>query len=485
MNSNASQIDSLSKSKQELLYFSEFLNSSINSRVNYEDTASTIFVEDWNDLTNWSASNGVQVLNNKLHSTGIGGSSSGINYPFPLLSNEKARIVFKIDFPDSVQTSGGLIIGVSKDNIGSIPATSASKVCGLYFNKTGVQQVVPGLMSELTTPNTTPYRNCSFNISIIIDELYISVVGTHTTDTSIEVSMRMLRAGFDINNIFIFNSDSRNMNGASVGKLGARKSLSTIHPKQNIEDSARTIHHTGDGTNNFKIYLPKNYDSRKTYPCIIAFHGSGTNETSWSTNGNMLNVQQQLVAQGFIFLSCSYSLSFTTWGNSLSTRAYYKAYKYLIKNYSISSVGIYANSMGGIESLNALVNEQIPCSCWVGTAPAINLKNNYDGAYKSIITDSYGIALNGTNYLTKTIGRDPMLVSPEKFRGLPMLFISATDDAVISSTENTDLFCNKNSSFLLECKKINVPAGGHSFNNTPYLDEISRFFKKYMLNILN
>jgi hypothetical protein len=199
-----------------------------------------------------------------------------------------------------------------------------------------------------------------------------------------------------------------------------------------------------------------------------------------SIDTNMSLVQKALVNAGFIVLSCSLNSNKMTWGHSSSTNAYFQSYTFLKNNYSISSVCIYANSMGGIESLNALSENLIPCNAWVGTSPTYDLSNNYQNAlFTSAINSVYGIASDGSNYTAKTSGRDPNLMKPSAFRSIPMMILSATDDTTVDPNKNGFALSTAVQNSAIEMQKITGITGGHSFDVTPYTSQITNFFSKY------
>jgi len=189
-------------------------------------------------------------------------------------------------------------------------------------------------------------------------------------------------------------------------------------------------------------------------------------------------MQKALINAGYIVLSCNFNANGSTWGNTSSTLAYYQAYLYLKRNYSISSICIYANSMGGIESLNALNENNIPCNAWVGTSPTFNLANNHNNAmFTSIIESAY--SCTGTTYPTLTAGRDPALMNAMAFRCVPMMILAALDDATVSKPANGDALAVAVQPYSYELVKIDVPSGGHSFAISPYTAQMVAFFNKY------
>jgi hypothetical protein len=456
-----------------------------NSKAKYDDTASTIFTEGWNNLTAWTlyGTPGMQVSGNKLYSVGTGGGNSGATHSYALGVNENLRAVFNITLSSS-SSDGGLIVGVSNDVAGAVPQLGGSKSFGLYFREGGAVSIMNnGTLSA--TPEGLNYSSGDYVVTVTVDQTYISVVAAKL-DGTLELSGRRLRAGFSVNNLYIFNSDSRALTGQCVNSVSARKGLQTISPRNYGEGNAKTVQWTGDGTQSFRIYLPKTYDSRIPSPLAICFHGNGSSEINWSMgfgDTNYGKLQKELTDAGYIVLACSLDSNKYTWGNTASTNAYYQAYKYTRDNYAIGSVVIFANSMGGIESLNALSENKIPCVAWAGTAPTFNLKNCYDNAtFTSLIKSAYGIASDGSDYVTKTAGRDPSLMSALTFRGIPMWMAGASDDTAVSKSENMDKLFAKVSSTALEIVKVDVPSGngGHGFDIAPYTSAIVKFFNKYV-----
>ncbi|MGE7305785.1 hypothetical protein ACQKJG_18350 [Priestia megaterium] len=449
------------------------------SKAKYDDTANTIFTEGWNNLNNWTLAGtpGLQISANKVYSTGTGGPSSGANKAFAINDNENLRAVFKVTIPSGA-ISGGIIIGVSQDAAGAVPTGGAGKSFGIYFRDPSVPVQVMDNGTVTTAAENVPASPGDYTVTVTVDQKFISVVATKV-DGSIEIGARRLRAGFAVNNLYILNSDTRALTGASIGVMSARKGLQTINPR-NYGEGFKTVQWTGDGTQSFRFYLPSDYDSRVPSPVVICFHGNGSDEIGWSTNGNMAAMQRALVNAGFIVVTCTLNASKTTWGNAASTNAYYEAYKYLKNNYAIGPVAFYANSMGGVESLNALAENKIPCVAWVATVPTFNLKNCYDTAmFTSVIKAAYGISADGSDYNQKTAGRDPALMSPSAFRLVPMMILAPSDDAAVSTVENADALQRKVQGYALELVRVPVASGGHSFSINSYTQQMVDFFKKY------
>jgi hypothetical protein len=447
------------------------------SRTGYEDTASSIFTEAWASASaNWvQGANPCQVSGGVLYAGATQGGGSGQNKSVALAGSENLRAVFTVNLVTG-GSSGGLAIGVSSAAAGVAPGAGGADAFGLYFRSFNAipQQVSAGSFTELTGQNA--FAAGTYIVTVTVDQTYISVAAARTDGTG-EIYTRRLRAGFNVNNLYVFNSDTRQLTGHGVGVCSSRKGLQTITPRTFGEGVTKTVSWSGDGTNSWMVFLPAGYDSRRPLPVVMCFHGSGTDETAWISNGNYSALQRACVNAGYIVVSCSLNASKTTWGNAASTNAYYAAYKYLRDNYAIGPVAIFANSMGGIESLNALAANKIPgVVAWVGTAATTNLLDNYNNTtFTSSITASYGIS---GDYEVKTLGKDPQLLPEYSFRQIPMLFITPTDDAAISSPNNALTFIPK---MQAVCPLVTstLTTGGHSFAIGPFLSQITSFFDAY------
>lgn len=455
--------------------------SAAKSKAGYDDTASTIFTETFANLTNWvtPVTPGVQVSSNKLYSTGSGGVASGANKSLALGATECLRAVFKVNFP-SGGTSGALAIGISGAAAGAAPADAYADAYAIILPVSGTVQRV-NKDTPVNTVEAAAMVYGDWKVTVIIDATYISLSAVSGTT---EACTRLLRSTFgNINNLYIFNSDSRALTGASITLCSYRRGLQTVYPRTNGEAAGKSIQWTGSGTSNWRIYLPSTYDSRIPCNVVICFHGAGTDEKDWSVVGNMKEMQQALVNAGYIVLTACVTSQKNTWGNSMGTGVYNTAYQYLKNNYAISYVAFYAVSMGGIESFNLLAENTVPCIAWVGTSSTGSLLDIYTGSYNShyftdLIKEAYGIASDGSDYATKTSGRDPALLSPYKLRCLPMLSIAATDDTFVRKTSNIDVILANVANTALEVTNIST-TGNHSFSITPYVAQMLAFFAKY------
>jgi pimeloyl-ACP methyl ester carboxylesterase len=446
----------------------------------YADTRAGEFIESWTNFTSWSSGTALQISGGKVYSVGQGGNS-GINHAFALTSSETLRFVVNLNLVANL-SSGGVIIGVSSDTAGGAFTNAATKVKGIYFQAAQISAYDMGAITVLTTG--TASLSGLFTITVIVDLVNISVVAVSSDGTK-EYRCKFPRSVFSVNNIAIFNSDSRQLTGHNIGMVAAVKGVTTISPRTGIEDQTRISHWTTVTANSqtcgIKVECPSSYDPRIAYPLAICFHGNGSDENHFFDNANGKVVADALLAAGYIVLTAAYTPNSSTWGAQPGLDVYYQAYKFARDNYSIGPVVLYANSMGGIESLLTLAEKRIPgVVAWVGTSPTCNLAACYTegaGQFTGVINTAYSIS--GGNYATQTVGHDPMLKSGDAFRGVPMLFLAATDDTAVLKSSNTDLFSALVTPFAQTVTVVST-TGGHSFSFSPYTSQIVAFFNTYI-----
>lgn len=463
--------------------------AALNRQVATQGAATATFIdsmaaaidEQWANLGNWVLATGtnLQVSGGKLYANGAGGNSAA-NRSLALASGDTARLVAKVNTVGTLNRSGGIIVGVNKDAAGAAPSAGGSNSFGIYLrsNNATAQQMDSGAATDLTG-QPAMLTDKSYVVTVSVDATYISVVAVETS-AGTELRCRKTRAAFgSVNNFFVFNSDANTLTGFSIDRLGARKAVASVGSA--VEAFGERVHWSGDGTNDFKLHLPTSYDSRKPLKLVMCFHGNGSDENHWATNANGKTVKDALVAAGYAVLGCTYAANKSTWGAQVSLDAYVAAFNRAASLYPVGSVCFYANSMGGIESLLSLAERRIPGVCaWVGTSPTTNLADNYTSSgavangFPALIDTAYGI--NGGNpYATATAGHDPMLLPVSAFRGIPMLFLAATDDTVVAKASNTDVFVAKLGSANATTVQAGI-TGGHSFSFSAYTSQIVAFF---------
>lgn len=442
------------------------------SLINYQDAFS--YTEAWTDLSAWAVTTpvGVQVNDNKLYSIGANSGKNGINYALSLGASEHFRAVFKLNSKAGTSGSGGVIFGINTQSAGAVPASGGGSTYGMYLRNGGrPQSVENGVFSDLDAESANYSKLLNYTVTMVIDSTYISIIAVDDSNVD-EIKARFLRSAVSINNLHIFNSDADALTGLSVEPVELAKAVKSFGALEFI--GSRTW--SGDASNNFKLYLPTGYDSRKPLKLCIGFHGNGSDENHWTTNSNGLVVREAVVNAGYAFLGCTYAANKSTWGAQESLNAYFAAYNWVKSQYPISCVVFYGNSMGGIESLLSIAEQRIPnVLAWVGTNPACSLASNYaNTTFTNIINNAYNID-GGNPYATATAGHDPLLIVKKEYYGSPLLFIAADDDTVVPPSENTDLMIDYISSYS-ETTKIAIPSGGHSVDFSAYTAAIVDFY---------
>lgn len=432
---------------------------------------STLFTENWTDTSAWGngGATATQVSAGKLYGGSAPGGTSGLNHAF-VASAQGLYAVVTVNHVTG--GGGGVIVGVSSDAAGAAPTAGGGAAFGLYIrgSNTTPQQISSGTFSDLTTEPTTTAG--TYIVTVSVDATYISVVA-YQTSTGATIRTRRLRAGFNVNNLYVFNSCTTALSGQSIGTVSGRQALASTASEVN-----QRVLYSGDGTNDWQLWLPSGFDSRAPVPLVIGFHGNGSDQNHWATNANGIVVKDALVGAGYAFLGVTYAANKSTWGAQASLDAYVAAYNWARKFVPIESVSFYANSMGGIESELTLADRRIPgVVAWVGTSPTANLADNYTGGggqFTAVINTAYGIT-DPSQYAAATAGHDPALLSPAAFRGLPMLFLAATDDTTVSKANNADLLASRLTRYSNVTLQTGI-TGGHSFNFAPYTSQIVSFF---------
>lgn len=450
--------------------------SSAKSIKVYNDTAASVFDEAWAALTNWvlPATPGWQVSAGRMFSTAQGGGSGGCR-GISLAADENLRAVYHYRRVGA-GSSGQIIIGVSNNTASTAPASAASQAFGLNLpvqDSTDIGSWNLGVNTAQNGQGQGALTAGDYVVTLTIDALYISVT-MRKVDGTTECCVRRLRSGFSCNNLYIFNSDSRQLTGDSVGLINYRKSLSSMPTINFSEGLTHTGQWTGDGTNNFTISLPKTYDSRVPSPVAIMVHGNGTTETMWWLNGTQKVVSRALLDAGYIVVGASFGGSSTTWGNASSQAAYKAAYRYARDNYNIGAAVMYGQSMGGIEALNILASGAVPgIAALALTVPTYSLGQNYSNpSFTDVITGAYGIS---GDYASKTKGFDPALFDNHKFFGVPLYLVVATDDASVSPNENGLSLYYKSLTWSRSSTLVST-TGGHSVSLSGFTAGITSFF---------
>lgn len=381
--------------------------------------------------------------------------------------------------------SGITIIAIS--NNADVTKNNQENSIGVAFNPTQNGNMIQGFNKaqretlkwiEWTKNDDFSEQEYTVTIMKINHDISVNVVSTNEFATNnygkVEYFYKMKDTSFNDLGIYVYSNDTRGENGLSINDMKYWCDL-------DFESVERTTFWGETDSSNLRIYFPPNYNYKNKYNAIICFHGNGTDETQWSLNDNMLYVKNKLIENNYIVLTCSYKNSKTTWGNKYSTQAYYEAYKYLIDNFNnIDNIGIYCNSMGGIESLNFISENRLKPKCWVGTVPTYDLDANYNPNsgldFSGIIRSAYEIQSDESDYIKKTNGRNPAKIPNYVFSGIPMLCIGSTGDVTVSPTDNIEKLYNDLYP-VCNITKVMYDGGNHSsFDLSNNLNRIVDFY---------
>lgn len=456
---------------------SDLILSAQKARADYDDNPA--FVEQFANLSAWALAGtpGIQVSGGDAFATNPSqGGGSGANKAFALAAGESARAVFIVN-QISGGSSGGLIVGVSSDAAGGTPTAAGGAAFGIYFHAfdTVVQQCSNGVFSNIA--GAPAGVTGQYVVTITIDPQWISVVARLVGGTA-EIRCRRARAGFTVNNLYMFISDARNTAGNSVKAVGARKQFGSIAPRLLIEGVGPTVHWSGDGANSWKLTLPEGYDSRLSVPVVIMFHGNGSDENHFSDNANGSLAASALLNAGYGLISCT-APSTTTWGASASIDAYVAAYRFYRDRYALGPLVVYANSMGALEALLAIKDGRLPGVLGLAmTHPGVSLASAFADrfgiGFNAAIRAAYGIAADGSDYVQKTVGRDPILLDVADFRGVPMWMLYSTDDASVNQSESAVALQSKLQAAGSPLT-VQTTTGGHSASIASFTSAIVSF----------
>lgn len=444
------------------------------------DTSGTVFTEPWNSASaNWAqGANPTTVSGNRMY--GTAGAGAGMNHSYAIAAGQSMRAVFPVTIAVG-STTGGLAVGVNQDAAGAVPTSGLGNVFGLYFNFTAgrIDSYNNGAVTQVTA-STLPRGD--YLVTVTVDPTYISV-SADKTDNTVGFFIRRARAGFNINNLALFNSDAAGTSGSSVGPMSARKALQTIIPRTSGEGStASSMMWTGNSaaTIGYAVWYPPGYDSTVSYPLALMFHGDGSDELAFNSDPTYPTMRRAFASAGYICMSVGIAANKSTWGSQAAVDAYFGGWQYIYDKCRISNTVFLGCSMGGIESLNSLSKGNIPgVVAWIGYSPTTSLATAYASAWTAKINTSYGI--NGGNpYATATAGYDPLLAAPDAFRKVPMLFAHATDDAVVPKSSNTDALVARVTGVASEVVSLTGITGGHSYApSQSVLNQMIAFADKY------
>lgn len=396
--------------------------------------------------------------------------------------NEKdfIQLSFDVNGKSIANGSSGVIIGFSEDTDNYTPY--AVKIDGFRFDSYNGNTHICGFIqgedqiNEFENINVT--KDTVIHVNIMVYNKCIALDAMFN-----DKHICMVRPKKEYNSIQILLTDERGISGTTVSNIQC------IINRKYVRNNNIVCYPYVTPNSIIRIYTPINYDGNKMYNAIIGFHGSGSHEANWDGtfggDANYEKIMKSCIDNGYIFVGCceyeNYVRKTTEWGSKLCCEAYYEAYNHLINNFNIDKVGIWANSMGGIESLNTISGRDLPkIACWVGVAPSFDLRSCYDGNFKNAISIAYDINENST-YENQTEYSDPNLMPQTIFGRLPMKIYTGDNDEQLNYINNAKTLYNKQNRVAL-CEYIEIAGAGHWFDISQYLKDMIDFYNKYLTN---
>lgn len=435
--------------------------------VEYADA--TQWNEAWADLTAWNVSvaGGVQVSANKVYAATNGNpqaaNRAAVSPGVGLATGAKLRVRASIVLP-AVGSSGFVWVGVTKDAADAAPASGGANFFAIGFD-VGSNNCISWQGSGVGGSGATTLASAvaagTYYVDVIVDENSISLVLSNASH-SIEYRAKLLRSTFGaVNNVGLWNSDSRDLTGAAVGTIGVKKSSATQNPRTNegTADSVVWSVPTSTSTQAIRVELPKAYDSRQPAPLIIYCSGHGENAAAPFTDGLKKAFIQTLVDNGNIVASTD--AHGDKYGNQTQLDDYLDLYRYVRDHYAIGPVILLGQSLGGLPALNILARRAIPgIAGAVFIYPITSLAAAYANPSGLAAGSTEIDAAYGTPYAIATAGFDPNTLAGSKFRGVPMRFYASPSDLTAIKATNSDVMAALVLPFTTEATVV-ACTGGH------------------------
>lgn len=172
---------------------------------------------------------------------------------------------------------------------------------------------------------------------------------------------------------------------------------------------------------------------------LLCAHGHSGDQTTIN-NVRMITTRDRMIDQGWI-VAASYAKG-NSWGNDAGQSAHVLLSTWAHAQFPITDTVLHGQSMGGLIMALIYANGTITDARGLVTIDgAVNLAVAHASAsYRSAIRTAYGIASDGSDYSTKTIGHDPCLIDAGGYTGKRLLIEASTGDTAIPKTSHSDVF---------------------------------------------
>ena len=408
------------------------------SRNRDEAIMSERVTESWADLADWTvdAAGGVQVSANKLYNnvSGNGVAVRGVH-------SYTGKWSIRTTINNTGTASGLTLVGVNYEAADTTPDISLTDAFMFGIGNNGYHYLSPASAYDQARIPEAILPEGELDFFMFCDGKWISGLLTDSTHSFEAFFRGQVPPGKRINNIEVWNSDSRALSGNSIGSIiywDGGKILASEHTRDAMLWSTPAGEDIYDGST--QIRLPAGYDSTVATPVILYHHGVGGNEDAPFRDTNLRATTLALLAAGYVVASSDAGNdldNWGNWGNQAAIDSYLSLYKYVHSQITVSGVLVLSQSMGGLTGLLSIAAGDISVDGWAGIYPACNLADMYTGVYSGNIDTAYSIS---GDYAAKTAGHDPLLLPASSWSGVPMRFYASPSDTVVDSANNSDAF---------------------------------------------
>lgn len=412
------------------------------------DYAATESSEMWVDRSAWTTGGdpSPNVTAGKLYSTA---SSGGAECYLLQAFGANKFLSIMLETPVDMTDRGYTVVGISESYAGGL-----GSVYGIGIHGTKIFRCVNGAVQDL---GDFAQASSRYFIEVRLIGTYACI--TLTQDGSQQGLTYTVAIGASTH-FCLFNNDTATTTGISMSKVDFKTTLSAMRTPQVPAHysilGAAPLH-----PSSYRIMFPKSYNPSLTYPVVALFHGLGTSDKSWSdlpeTDSNYPVVTKTLLDAGYVCVALNPNGS--GWGNTATLEACHAGFLAAKAYFNEDGVFAFANSMGGIESLNVLARGGIShVDAIFLTAATANLAANrlvfgeVDGAYPDYAVDS--------------LDHDPFLFVEndllQRLRESAFHWVVASDDTLVIPATNTVAMHER----LLASggdTAMDTTTGGHSF----------------------
>lgn len=438
--------------------------------------AAAQYTEYWTSLDGWNH-RGISVAGGQVYGSGQAVTGAFQARPVPAGGDSRIRgsFVFR---PGGTRSL--IALGVSTSAPGAAP--TGSTFIGMGFDAAGRPVVYrgPGAGGRgLSVLQNTPQTGGWYWVTVTTDAVGLSMVMTNS-DGSREWRTAIRRSQIPgvLNNVAVWNSDSRGTRGSSIGALGHRLSAAPLTAAPAIENRAPSVVWTwGRGGTANHVALPADYDPTRPLPLVIYAHGSTDTELSVLDRGTV-RAYTALLQAGFAVASSSQHGN--NWGSQAAQDDLVGLYHYVNERYPVGPVFLLGESMGGLSSLQVAAHDRLDVAAWAGIYPVTNLRAMWERGwyFRRAIAVAHGAAVDGSDYATRTSGADPMTLDPNLFAGLPMRFYASSDDTVVRAPDNSEALAARVAGLALEATVV-PHVGGHGDPTAYQTRDLIDFFLRY------